>query len=101
MSPQTLTPLDEPTRKKARELFLRARLYRVLALVFAVTGLLIFITLYLKNVQEGGIMAALHRPSTVVMILLPFLPSFLFSRMSQKAEKEFTALMAAHKAKAP
>jgi hypothetical protein len=90
--------MDEKTRLEARELYMRAKVYRILALVFAAVGLLIFISLYINNVG-GGIFEALHRPSTVLIVLLPFLPSYIFSRLSVKAEKKFTAMMAAHKAK--
>jgi hypothetical protein len=87
--------LDEKTRLAAREYFLRARVYRILALVFAATGVLVFICLYMNNVGGGSLFDALRRPSTVLIVLLPFLPAYLFSRLSAGAEKKLAEILAA------
>lgn len=86
--------MDEKTRLEARELLLRSRIYRVIALVFAAMGLVIFTVLYLKYMQ-GDILSALKKPSLVLIILIPFLPAFVLSRMAFKAENKFAKLLGA------
>lgn len=84
--------MDEKTRLKARELLLRSRIYRFIALVFAAVGLVIFMILYFKYV-EGDIINALKKPSLVLIVLIPFLPAFLLSRMAIKAENKFMKIL--------
>ena len=78
--------MDEQTRLKARELLLRSRIYRGVALAFAIMGLIIFVFLYLKHV-EGDVLNALRSPSIIIILAISFLPAFVLSRMAVKAEK--------------
>ncbi|MCB9996463.1 MAG: hypothetical protein H6869_08525 [Rhodospirillales bacterium] len=84
--------MDEQTRLKAREFLLRAKIYRAIALAFAIGGLVVFLALYFKHV-DGHIMAALHNPKLVLILLLPFLPAFVVSRMAVKAEKNLSKIL--------
>ncbi|QQG37457.1 MAG: hypothetical protein HYS17_10060 [Micavibrio aeruginosavorus] len=77
---------------QARALLMKSKIYRLLALIFAFTGLLIFVVLYLRNI-EGHFFEALRQPVTVAIILVPFLPAIVLSILGQKAEKAFWALM--------
>jgi len=84
--------VDEATRLKAREQLLRARVYRFLALVCAVLGLVMFLSIYFRYV-DGDIIGALTRVSTVLMLLLPFLPACVLSWMAVRAERKFMAML--------
>ena len=84
--------MDEDTRLKARESLLRSRIYRFTALVFAVLGLVLFVFLFFRYV-EGDIMHALKKPSIVLILVLPFLPAAILSRMAVEAEKKLAKLI--------
>ncbi len=84
--------MDEATRLKARELLLRSRLYRFIALVFFCLGLALFAFLYYQHV-EGDVVAALRRPATVMILLLPFLPAVIFSWMTMRTENRFMKVL--------
>ena len=71
-----------------RKLLLQARLYRMLAILFVFTGLVIFIALYLKNV-EGRLLASLSEPTTVVMIIFPFVPAIILSLLAKSSENKY------------
>src|SRR5690606_12348205 len=86
------TRLDENTRQKARELLLKARIYRFFAAAFAVAGLTVFLVLYFREV-EGDFSQALQRPSLVAIILLPFLPAAFLAWLSARLEAKFFALL--------
>lgn len=81
---------QEEKRLQARELLLRARVYRAFALALAVGGLVIFSVLYQKHIG-GDIIGALRRPSTVLIVLVPFVPAAVFSWLSIRAENKFLA----------
>lgn len=87
-----ITPLPEDTRKKARELLLKTRIYRFFAAAFAFAGLTVFLILYFRNV-EGNVLDALSRPSIVAILLLPFLPAAVLSWMSARLESKFFDLL--------
>jgi hypothetical protein len=82
----------EGFKREAREFVLRARLYRILAIVTAVIGLIIFIILYNRNIG-GRFEQAITEPQTIAVILLPFLPSFFMSFMASRARKKLTLLL--------
>lgn len=84
--------MDEDMRLKARELLLRSRLYRFIAVVFALFGIILFWLLYTRYV-EGDIAQALSRPGTVLLIVLPFLPASVLSWMAVRSEKKLAALL--------
>lgn len=84
--------MEEKTRLKAREYLLRSRIYRFLAALCALVGLLIFLIFYFKNI-EGDIVKALSSVSTAVFLFLPFLPAFVLSWLSMRSESKFLAVM--------
>lgn len=84
--------MDEETRLKAREMLLRSRIYRFIALVFAALGLVMFLYLYFHRL-DGDMMHALSKPGTVLVILLPFLPAAIMSWLAVRAENRFMALL--------
>lgn len=84
--------MDEKQRLLARDLLLRARVYKFLAALFACAGVVVFLSLYFRNI-DGNLLGALARLSTVMTILLPFLPAFVFSWLASRAEARLGALL--------
>ncbi len=78
-------------RLLARSLLMKARLYRMFALFFALMGVVIFISLFLSHV-DGNFIKALRDPTTIAVILVPFLPAVILSLMAQRTEKQFASL---------
>lgn len=76
-------------RRKARELIIRVKLYRLLAVLLAVLGLLIFASLYYEYIQ-ADLMAALTDPKTVMFVLVPFLPAAIIAWIARGEEKKLT-----------
>lgn len=84
--------MDEETRLKARELLLRSRIYRFMALAFAVLGLVLFVFLFFRYVQDD-IIHAVKNLSILLILILPFLPAVILSGMAVKAEKKLKKLL--------
>ncbi|MCB9988773.1 MAG: hypothetical protein H6868_05475 [Rhodospirillales bacterium] len=85
-------------RMEARALLMKARLYRYIAVVFALVGLAIFLAIYLSHV-EGRLLEALSNPLILASFLIPFLPALLLSWLSGRTEKKFYAFLEAHRKK--
>jgi|GEM_PF-2716162 len=79
---------SEDIKVQARELLLRARLFKLFAVIFALMGLFVFCLLFMRHIN-GNLEQALQRPSTVVIIFMPFLPAFILSFLAKRSEKEF------------
>jgi len=84
--------MDKTEKQQARELLLQARTYKIMAKIFVVAGLIVFVTLYIKNV-EGDLLASLRHPSIVLMLLIPFLPAIVLSWKAQKTEKKLFSIL--------
>lgn len=68
----------------------------MLAILFVFTGLVIFIALYLQNI-EGRLVAALSEPSTVAMIIFPFIPAIVLSVLAKSSENKYLSFKDAKK----
>ena len=84
--------MDEQTRLQAREHLLRSRIYRFVALVCLLVGLGIFLALYFRYV-EGDIVAALKKPATILILLIPFLPAAIIAHLAARSEKKCIRLI--------
>ncbi len=73
----------------ARELVLKAKLLRFFALIFALTGMVIFVVLYFQNV-EGTFLSALTNPFVITIIIVPFLPAAVLSLLASRLEREYS-----------
>lgn len=73
---------------KARELVIKARIYRFLALIFAFVGLAIFVVMFLRHV-EGSFLSSLTNPFVVTIILFPFMPAAALSFMAHRLERQY------------
>ena len=74
--------------KNHKKYLAEARLYRFLAMVFAVTGLIVFIMLYIQNI-DGRLLGALMEPLTIFLIIFPFLPAIVLSWLAKTSEKKY------------
>jgi hypothetical protein len=84
--------MQESDKKQARELLIKTKVYRALATIFAVVGLVIFLVLY-SQYFEGDIVASLKDPIILVFIVFPFLPSIILSLKGKKAERALQKLL--------
>lgn len=78
-------------RELARKLLMKSKLYRAAAILFAIMGVIMLINFYLSKI-DGRFVEAMSNPYTIVMLLIPFLPTFVMSLLAQKAERQFAAL---------
>ena len=83
---------SQDTKAQARELLLKARVYRFFAVCFALTGLVIFLVLY-SSYFSGNIMEALESPATILIILVQFLPAIVLSWLSCRLENKLYRLV--------
>jgi hypothetical protein len=72
----------------ARQLLMKAKLFRLFALIFAFVGMLIFIMLYLQHV-DGSFLSALRNPFIVLILILPFLPAAALTFRAAQIEKQY------------
>jgi hypothetical protein len=84
--------MQEADKKQARELLIRAKVYRLFATIFAVAGAIIFLVLYFKF-YGADVMEALRSPSSVLLVIFPFLPAILLSLKAKKADKALHKLL--------
>ncbi len=96
MSEAVISNLNDQILEEARNLLLKARVFRFFALFFAVIGFGIFLIFYLQNI-DGQIFTALTEPRTLWMILLPFLPAVILSYIAEKTSQEFFAILKGEK----
>ncbi len=82
----------EQKKIKARAMLLKARLYRIMGIAFGVTGLVVFLFLYVKT-ADGNLLDALKNPLSILIIILPFLPAAIFSFLAQRADRAFYDFM--------
>lgn len=80
------------TRKDARKTIIKARVYRGLAIMFAIGGLIAFLRVYFTEV-EGHLFDAVRDPWIVAILLLLFLPSVTLSWQARRLERRFFKIM--------
>ena len=74
-----------------KEYLIKAKFYRGVSYVFVVLGLIVFMILYVANV-EGRLMEALKNPFTIGMFIIPFLPAAVLSIIADRNDKKYTKL---------
>lgn len=80
---------SEPINPK--EFLIRSKFYRGVSMVFVALGLVVFMFLYIANV-EGRLMEALKNPFTIGMFIVPFLPAAVLSILADRNEKKYIKL---------
>ena len=71
-----------------KSLLMQARLYRFFSILFVVTGLFIFISIYMRN-MEGRLLDALSEPLTVLTMVFPFAPAIVLSLLAKSSENKY------------
>ena len=89
---ETVIPERKKLKRDARELLIKARLYRFFAMTFAVFGVIIFLFLYFKHI-DGRLLESLTDIKTVIIILVPFLPAAVLAAMASRTESKFYNLV--------
>ncbi len=84
--------MQDTDKKQARELLIKAKVYRILAGIFAVVGVLIFLMLYF-NYYGDDVAASIKDPMLIFLLLFPFLPAVILSLKAKKADKALSKLL--------
>lgn len=90
---QTETQTPESDDKKARALYMQGKIYRGLAQVFAVLGLIAAAFLY-YNATDGDFRRLTDNPFLLIVMVIPFLPAVVLSMKAKKADKEYVKMAA-------
>ncbi len=78
---------DKKGVQNPRDMLRQARAYEIFGTFFALAGLLTFIILYVRNI-EGRLFEAIANPSTLLMIVMPFLPSVVLTNKAKALRKK-------------
>ena len=90
--------MDQQTRLEGRKLLIRAKTYRLVAIVFALVG--IGLLAYVYNTYTGeNFLAAIIDPFFVGLILVPFIPVFILSLLAKRCENKLVKIIEKEKAK--
>lgn len=79
-------------KEDPREIFRQARVYEIFGSIFALAGFGLFIALYIRNI-EGRLFEAIANPSTLLMIVLPFLPAVILVNKAKSLHKKALLLL--------
>lgn len=74
-------------RDEARKYLIKARVYHIMALIFAVIGLILFIFMYMQYIK-GRFYEAIQDPSIIVFMLVPFIPAAVLSFLANRLDKK-------------
>ena len=83
------------TKELLRENLVKAKLYRAVALIFAVCGFAVFMFMMSQFVGDG-VYQAFKNPFMIVILIVPFLPSVVLSWLAVRAERKVGQLMGSH-----
>lgn len=74
-------------KDSVKKLYVKAKLYRFMALLMALCGLGLFVFLYVK-LTGGDVMVALQNPHFILFILFPFLPAAFMSWLAERLDRQ-------------
>ena len=83
--------MNKNTPTNPKEYLIKAKFYRAVSMVFVVLGLVVFMILYIANI-EGRLMEALKNPFTLCLFIIPFLPAAVLSYIADRFEKKYQKL---------
>lgn len=75
----------------ARDCAMKARVYRLLALMFVLVGILLFAYIYTTKIQ-GNFAEAIKDPYVITIFIVPFLPAAFLSWLASRQEEKFDKL---------
>jgi hypothetical protein len=85
-------PAEVERLTKIRAAYSKAKACSVLGVVFAVTGFFLFASLFQQRVAPDPI-SALSDPSTLLLVVFPFVPAIVLSFVARRYEKRYLALL--------
>lgn len=75
----------EKRKLEARELLIRARLYRLFAYIFGATGVGLFAYFYHTH-KSDSVVETLANPVIIIFMVVPFLPALMLALKARKYE---------------
>jgi hypothetical protein len=75
-------------REKAKEYYEKSNSYRIIAVAFAILGVFLFVSM-LSKAESGGLLKTFSNPSTLIILIFPFLPAVFLSLQSAKFSKKY------------
>jgi uncharacterized membrane protein len=72
--------------------FVKAKLYRIVSIIFAIIGLLLFF-IFSVILIDNDPKVLLTQPWIVIFMLLPFLPAYVLSMLAEKHRKKLKQLV--------
>ena len=82
----------DSTVLQAKKLLIKARLYKFVAVLLALMGVVIFVYQYMQHI-DGQLLEVMASPRPVLILLLPFLPSAILSWISIRCSRKAYAIM--------
>jgi len=68
----------------------RAKAYRIFSIGFALCGFVIFVMIY-DDIARGNFQALMQRPVEALVLLVPFVPAIILSKMATKNDDKIKA----------
>jgi FtsH-binding integral membrane protein len=84
--------MQEADKQEARELLIKAKVYRILAAIFALGGIVVFLALYSQFYADDP-MHALQDPMIIIFVVFPFIPSIILSLKAKRFERALSKLL--------
>ena len=79
-------------KKELRAVLVKARMYRLASIIFALMGVVVFAVIFFQN-MGGDLLGALRDPIFVVIVGFPFLPAAVLSWIAARMEKKLARLL--------
>jgi hypothetical protein len=83
-------------KTEIRAVLIKARMYRLASIIFALMGFVVFAFIFFQNMQ-GDLIGALRDPTFIVIVGFPFLPAAVLSWIATRVEKKLARLLETHK----
>lgn len=84
--------VDNDRAMLIRTAYSKAKACSMLGVVFAVTGFFLFASLFWQRVAPDPL-KALEDPSTLLIVVFPFVPAMVLSLVARRYEKRYLALL--------
>ena len=82
----------DPAIKEAHALFIKAKVYNIVALCLAAAGFFLCVVLHQK-ITDGNVMVFIEKPMTIFVILLPFVPAAVLQFIANSKRKKCLKLV--------
>ncbi len=90
--PQEALNQIDPELKKAHEFYIKAKVYRIIAIFLAVTGFIIT-AIFFNQLPADKTTNLMQNPTTMFVLLTPFLPAVVIQMMASSKRKKAMKLV--------